>query len=174
MELLRLFDENYQFVEVKSREFAHSKSCKLYHEVVHIILINNKNQVLLQKRSATKKEHPNLWDLSVTGHVSSSDNLYSACVRETFEEIGLNFKQADFEKLKTIRDDLGKEFINIFLCKKQVDENTKFVFSDNEVSEVKFFSKTELHEMLYSAEYSPYFSKYKKVLTEIFDIYNNK
>ena len=90
-------------------------------------------------------------------------------VRETFEEIGLRFKQADFEKLKTIRDDIGKEFINIFLCKKQVDKNTIFVFSDNEVSEVRFFNKPKLQTMLYSAEYSPYFPKYKQVLAKLFN-----
>ena len=114
MENLKLYNKNHEYIKTDTREFAHSKECKLYHDCVHIILINDENEVLLQKRSAKKFQHPNLWDLSVTGHVSSNDDLLTACVRETAEEIGIDLNVDDFENAGEIRDDIGKEFINFY------------------------------------------------------------
>ena len=113
-----------------------------------------------------------MWDLSVTGHVTENDSLYKACERECFEEIGLIAKENDFEKLGTIIDENGKEFINLFLYKSRVSEDYPFVFEDSEVSEIKFLDMDLLEKFVYSKGYSPYFKEYKETIVNL--IKNNK
>lgn len=165
MELLKLYDQDHNYIETKDRIFAHSSLCELYHDCVHIIIVSKNNKILLQKRSPYKKQHPNLWDLSVTGHVSCDDELLTACKRETFEEIGLNTKIEDFERLEVIKDDEDKEFLNIYLLKERVDENFEFMFKDNEVSEIRFFDLEKFKEMFFSEKFSPYYDEYKQIVS---------
>ena len=166
MELLKLYDENHNYIETKDRTYAHSDDCKLFHDCIHIIILSKSNKILLQKRSRFKKQHPNLWDLSVTGHVTSDDELLTACQRETFEEIGLKTKISDFERLVVIKDYGDKEFLNIYLLKERVDENYKFTFEDEEVSEIKFFDLEQFKQMFFSQEFSPYYKEYKEILLD--------
>lgn len=46
----------------------------LRHKAVALFIINNKGQVLLQKRSVKKKMWPGMWDLSTGGHVKSGED----------------------------------------------------------------------------------------------------
>lgn len=55
----------------------------------HIFLQNNAGEVLIQQRSATKSNHPNLLDLSAAGHVGAGDDYHTAAQREMMEEIGV-------------------------------------------------------------------------------------
>lgn len=51
--------------EVTSRDEAHKKG--LWHRAVVCFFVNDKNEVLLQKRSANKKLWPNMWDVYAVG-----------------------------------------------------------------------------------------------------------
>ena len=166
MEILKLYDINHNYVESKDRAYIHSHLDKLYHDCVHIIVISNQNKILLQKRSPFKNQHPNLWDLSVTGHVTACDSLKVACKREMLEEIGIDAIIDDFEELLVIRDDKNMEFLHLFLLSKRLDEKTNFIFEDKEVSEVKFFDLKDFNKMFYSQEFSPYFEEYKKEVSK--------
>ena len=65
-----VLDENGRFInKIAGREECHKKG--LWHRAVVAHIINSKQQVLLQKRSATKKLWPNLWDVTAGGHVLS-------------------------------------------------------------------------------------------------------
>lgn len=61
----------------------------LIHRVVHVLVFNSKEELLLQKRSMNKDVAPGKWDTSVGGHVNPGETLNEAVRREMKEEIGI-------------------------------------------------------------------------------------
>lgn len=53
---------------------------------MHVWIINDKNELLLQKRSATKKTHPNCWDISGAGHIKAGKTISDGAIRELKED----------------------------------------------------------------------------------------
>lgn len=72
---------------VKLKSFCHSAKPNIYHKPVWIWIYNDAGQILVQKRSANKKNFPGLFDMPSAGHVHAGERLIDACVRETFEEL---------------------------------------------------------------------------------------
>lgn len=77
---------------------------KYIHRSSHLILVNLKNQILLQKRAPDKKWYPDLFTYSVSGSVENE--TYEECIKkEMSEEIGIStiakylFKYPFFDKL---------------------------------------------------------------------------
>ena len=54
---------------------------------VYAFIIDDNKNVLLQKRSNTKKLWPNMWDVTVGGHVDSGEFGRQALIREVKEEL---------------------------------------------------------------------------------------
>ena len=61
-----------------------------FHPTIHIWFYTPDGRILLQKRAAKKETFPNLWDVSVAGHVQAGETLMEAALREVREEIGLD------------------------------------------------------------------------------------
>ena len=98
--------------EVASREECHKKG--LWHKAAVVFIINKDNsKVLLQKRSATKRLWPNLWDVTAGGHVLTGELGYQAIIRETKEEIGIDIQKQDLEFIgATISENIKGDIIN--------------------------------------------------------------
>lgn len=95
--------------ELKSE--VHKKG--LWHRSVHVWIINSKKEILIQKRSATKDNHPNEWDISAAGHVSSGEDFLTSAQRETEEEIGLKIRPEDFIQIGLVKQMSKREgYIN--------------------------------------------------------------
>ena len=86
-ELLDVVDENDRVTGVKTRGEIHALG--LMHRAVHILVFNNKGELLVQKRSMSKDNNPGLWDSSAAGHVDSGEDYYDCAIRELEEELGL-------------------------------------------------------------------------------------
>lgn len=86
--------ENGEFSgKVETRSKCHKLG--LWHKAVALFIINSQNEVLLQKRSASKKMWPNLWDISAGGHVLAGEFGFEAIIREIKEELGSNINKDD-------------------------------------------------------------------------------
>ena len=73
-EYFDVLTENGEYTDrIETRDECHSKG--LWHKAVAVFIINSKNQVLLQKRSANKKSHPNCWDISGAGHIKAGESV---------------------------------------------------------------------------------------------------
>lgn len=90
--------------EVKLKSEAHRLG--LYHASVHIWFYTKNGEVLLQKRAYNKDTYPDLWDVSVAGHIEAGETPENAAIRETKEEIGLSISK------------MNLDFVGIFLSKK--------------------------------------------------------
>ncbi len=87
----------------KTRLKSEAHAQGLWHASTQVWIVNIQNKVLLQQRSANKDSYPNLWDISVAGHLSAGDNPISAALREIKEEIGLELEASQLQFFKRIK-----------------------------------------------------------------------
>ena len=72
---------------------------------VIVFLLNNQNQVLLQKRSQFEKHNPNKWSICA-GHVEEFDtSLENAVVREVKEELNIDILESSLISMMENKDD---------------------------------------------------------------------
>ena len=148
MEIFDVLNEYGEFTgKTATREECHKKG--LWHRAVYAFIIDNDGNVLLQKRSKNKKLWPNLWDVTVGGHVDSGEFGRQALIRETKEELGIEIKDNDIKYLVgstsiNIQGDLiNKHYNECYIITKDIDiSNVKL--QEEEVSEVKYFAREEL------------------------------
>jgi isopentenyldiphosphate isomerase len=114
-----------------------------WHRAAHVWLVTPDRRVLLQRRAAVKENWPDLWDISVAGHISAGESAVDAGVRETQEEIGLALAPEDLTHLGTLRwqavlnDDtyIENEFHEVFVAVVDIDFDA-LVLDPAEVAEV--------------------------------------
>jgi len=137
--------------EIISKKEAH-KTGK-WHSAVHIWIIStDMKKILLQKRCPDKNLFPNMWDISVGGHVSSGEEPFVSARRELSEELGLkpedyNFEYVDVIKEKFVDGDIvSNEYVTIYKIISDIDVDSLTLQKD-EVSEARWFTKSELNNM---------------------------
>ena len=149
MEYIGIFDENNNPTdEIKEKTQAHEDGN--FHRTAHIWIMNDKKELLLQKRSATKKSHPNCWDISGAGHIIAGESVIDGAIRELKEKLGIKANENELKFIaivKSTKNPKNMEFQYVYLlkCNKQVEE---YIFEDNEVSEVKYVHFKELEKMV--------------------------
>lgn len=172
MELIEIVDSEGNFTgEIIDKDIAHDKN--LLHNEICCFVLNDLNQVLLQKRSSTKKTHPNLWGLCA-GHVVAHENLEDAAKREINEELGLNVSINDLQPFssKFINIDTDNSQITYFYCIKSNKKAEDFKIQKEELSEVKWYNIDYIIEMIKNNDKSTVFSyeskKFKEKWIELF------
>jgi len=148
----------------------------LYHKEVAIILINNKKEILLQKRASTKEIQPNKWAWH-GGHVSVSEDTVDAIIRETNEELGVKLNRNDINFLIKLRRDKmpNKQFTFAYyaFCNYPIE---KFNIQKEELSDIKWFSFDKFKEMIFSSHPDMMFKNNqntKEIINAIEKIINN-
>ncbi len=133
--------------EVVSKSEAHRLG--IWHNAVHIWVISeDMKRILLQKRCSLKKLFPNMWDISVGGHVSSGEDSLTSAKRELFEELGLDDSTYNFEYVGKVKeqfvyeDIISNEYVDVYKIVSDVDINS-IKLQEEEVSEAAWFTKDE-------------------------------
>lgn len=151
-EKLDVLNERGEFTGIiETREECHKKG--LWHRCVYAFVIDKNSNILLQKRSANKKLWPNLWDVTVGGHVDVGEFGRQALIRECKEELGIDIYDEDIKYLvgscsKTVKGNIiNNQFNECYLIKKDIDIS-KIKLQEEEVSEIKFFTKEEVLERI--------------------------
>lgn len=173
MEKEMIDEYNYrgEKIGVVDKDIAHKKG--LWHKSVHVWILNDKNQILLQYRCAEKKLYPNTWDCSFAGHISAGESSIQAAQREGKEEIGID---VDLDKLNFIltnrecikyEDINSNEFVDIFILRQNLNlEEIKF--QKEEVSDAKYVSLNEFFNLIDNGKLLPHKIEYM-VLKEYLD-----
>lgn len=114
-----------------------------YISAVGVVIINDKNEILLQKRSKTKRVNPSKWGIC-GGKADLGETTEETGIRETFEEIGvmLNKDELEFLSMTTV----GKIHFTVYYVRKNVDIND-CKLQQEEVEEVKYFKLEELQDL---------------------------
>ena len=149
MEYIDIFDDNnIPTGEIKEKTQAHEEGN--FHRTAHIWIINNNKELLLQKRSATKKSHPNCWDISGAGHIKAGETVIEGAIRELKEELGVEIKEEELEFIsivKSVKNPKNHEFQYVYLLNRN-NKIEDYIFEDKEVSEVKYIYFEELEKMV--------------------------
>ena len=137
MEMLKVFDVHQREIGVASRDEVHRLG--YWHETFHCWIVSpGAEYIYLQLRSKTKKDYPNLLDITAAGHLLADETVKDG-VREIKEELGVD---VSFEKLipigvigySMIQENLiDKEFANVFLYESALNWDD-FVLQEEEVS----------------------------------------
>ena len=149
MEYIDIFNENNNPIgEIKEKQQAHEDGS--FHRTAHVWIINNKNELLLQKRSTSKKAHPNCWDISGAGHIKAGESVGDGAIRELKEELGVEAEEKDLQYIATIKStknpkNVEFQYVYLLNCNKEIEE---YIFENNEVSEVKYIFYRDLEKMV--------------------------
>ena len=112
MELVDIVDENNKLTgQVEDRWVAYNKG--LWRRTVSCWIMNEKGEVLLQKRTPNKKRNPNKW-AKTGGQVDSGETVEEAIFREVKEELGI---------------EISKEQIKVVDIYKSNDKNKRFGYN---------------------------------------------
>lgn len=128
---------------VKSRKQIHLDGD--WHRAVHIWLLNSKGELLLQRRSASKINNPNMWDISAAGHVSAGDSALVSAYREVEEELGIRLPLDAFQHLGTISATsilnngtyINNEINDLYIVKKNIPLE-ELTLQKEEIEELKY------------------------------------
>lgn len=157
-ELIDVLDENGVFTgTVLPRDEVHKKG--LWHRAIVVAIINENNEILLQKRSEKKEKNAGMWDISVAGHISAGQDALSAAAREINEEVsvllGYRTEIKDFRymycfrKEQKFKDDLiERQFYDFFILRTSGIDDKTLYFQKEEVQEVKFVELTDINKMM--------------------------
>lgn len=109
--------------------------------VAALVIENDENKLLIQKRSAKKKGK---WGFT-TGHVETKESSIDGIVRETKEELGLDIKKNEITEVKNGIND--KYVYHHYYIKKNVDIKSLNIQID-EVEEVKWLTIAEIKSLI--------------------------
>ena len=120
-----------------------------YHLVASLWVVNAKGELLIQKRSMSKKIHPGKW--SITGGAArAGEDSGQACVREVAEELGINIDKRNIRLFSRIFGEnvIFDDYI-IFLNLSLSD----VTLQDSEVTEIKWASIKEVKALFKQGQF---------------------
>ena len=120
-----------------------------YHLAASLWIINSKGEALIQKRAATKRINPGMWNIT-GGSANAGECSVHACVREVAEEIGLHFAPQDIKLLSRSfgKDCIHDDYIVFFDC-----DTSDTVLQPEEVTEVRWASMDEIVDLFHAGEF---------------------
>ena len=141
---------NEQDNAVGEAMLADARARGLIYRVVFVVAQNSAGQFLLQKRAAGMQLFPNCWDTTASGHVDGGRSYEEAARLELEEEVGIHgvplSEIAHFYTEEPLLNGLRtRRYAKIFRFSWQ---ETPQNIGRDEVSEVRWFTKHEIAELL--------------------------
>ncbi len=121
--------------------------------VVHVCVLNSRNELLIQRRQLSKDRYPGCWDLSAGGFVLSGEDSSAAARRELYEEIGL---QVGCDRLTFLfTEPFSFVLDDFYLARSDVDP-ASLTLQAEEVSEAKWVSEEDVVTMIADGRFVDY------------------
>ena len=157
---------------------AHKKG--IFHASAHIWIFDKNKNVLIQKRASDKDTFPDLWDISVAGHISAGEEPLKSALREVEEEIGLivTEKQLCFigtakKRIQHNPNLIDNEIHYIYVCEIDFEIN-QLKIQKEEVSAIKSIHLNDLIEKVKEPDFVPRTDNYYPFIFENIKNYNTK
>ncbi len=123
-ELIDIFNANHERIGVCDQASVHRQG--LWHQTFHCWIVSchdDAGYLLLQLRSATKKDHPNTLDVTAAGHLAAGEQALDG-LRELEEELGVFTEAGDLRYLGIKHDIMdrthgvrNREFAHVYILR---------------------------------------------------------
>ena len=149
-----------------------------WHKAVHIWIINDKGDLLLQRRCATKDSNPNMLDISCAGHLIAGDDSLTGAIRELKEELDLDVKPSELQYIKTIKRTskytatfINNEFDDLYILRttKNIED---MKYQEEEISEIFFVPYKEFKNMVNNKQ--PDLLRHDEEFEILFELFDNE
>lgn len=167
-EKLILVDENDNILGYKSKIECHT-GYGILHRAFSIFIFNDKNQLLLQKRSNHKLLWPLFWSNSCCSHPRKGEDYNTAIHRRLDEELGIHTELKYLFKFqyRATFEDKGSENE---LCSVYIGRsNDPIIVNENEIAEWKFIEIEQMEKEMeeHPENFTPWFKmEWEKIVTE--------
>lgn len=175
-ELLDVLDEDGNPTgEKKTKEEIYENG--YWHRSVHIWIMNDDQELLVQKRNPMKKTFPNLWAISAAGHVIAGETSVQSGLRELKEELDIDAKEEELEYLFTVKrvqpylNSYIRVFDDVYLLRRDLDVR-KTKLQVEELTDIKYVYYEYLESIFKNGDtsYVPYTEEHEK----LFHILDNR
>jgi len=99
------------------------------HRAIHLYVFDKNNKLLLQRRSKNVDHYPDMFSISVTGHVDAGEDSKEAAARELKEELNIDPDLVKIEFLFSLRQDFYLNTDYIYSLQLNFRKNTCFIIS---------------------------------------------
>ena len=145
-------DEKMELVDVLNKQKELTGKTVDKHEVpegfyrlsVHIWIINDNGDLLLQQRLSTAHKFPNAWS-NTGGAVQAGESSIEGAIRELKEELGIDVSKEELEFIASYKR--PKDYADVWLLNKNIDIDD-ITIAEDEVQNVKWATMQEFEEML--------------------------
>lgn len=172
-EIIDELNDKGEVIGVIDKDIAHKEG--RLHRSIHLWIINDDGEILLQYRSGDKKLYPNTWDVSVGGHVSAKEDSIEALFRETKEELGSDLDLGSVEYFGTIHERLkyddidSNELVDVFIARQSINKKD-IILQKEEVSDIRWVSIEELFSLMDNNQLLPHEEEYKKMIEYLIEL----
>ena len=164
-----IVNEQDEVISYKEREETTREDIR---RIIALYVFNEKNEILIAKRQATKTIDPNLWGPSVAGTVDEGYDYDQTVLKEAEEEIGLKDIEPIFLKKMFYETKNARRFTGVYYCTINSEER-EFTLQVEEVAEIKWVSFPNLQEW-YSKNPEEFVPSFYRTLENIEEIYENQ
>lgn len=173
-EMIDVLDENgIKTGEVLTRKEVHKRG--LWHRVIVVAIIDNKDRILVQQRSYQKDTNPGKWDVSAAGHVSAGQSSLEATLREIEEEVGICLQNENLQYIFTCKKEtrpkenhIAKHFNDFYIARVKEIDMEHITLQESEVENAKLVTKEEFKDMVEHENMVNREDVYNKVIEYLF------
>lgn len=115
-----------------------------YRLSIHIWIVNDKNEILIQQRSASRKMFPNMWT-NTGGACIAGETSIETVFRELKEELNVIPNIDNLELIASYKR--KKDYVDVWLLKQNI-KIKDLKFNDNEVQAAKWITIEEWKKLL--------------------------
>ncbi len=135
-----IVDENDEIIGQRTRNICHTDP-NIIHRVVHLLILNEKGEILVHQRSLKKEYGAGEWQLMSGGHVSAGEDRQTGAQRELVEETGLKVKCFEVGKY-LFKYEKETELASLHVCLADCEP-----VPNEEVEEFRFIKITEIKDL---------------------------
>jgi len=151
-----IFDELNENGEKTGRRITREEAHKLglWHNAAVLFVINEKEQVVLQKRSLDKPNWPGKLDVSSGGHTNAGEETVDTAIRELLEELEIEADPKDVKVIGRVKSQdreggmTNNHFNNYFIVTVENLDVKKLKFQKGEVDSAVLIDYPELKQLI--------------------------
>lgn len=114
---------------------------------VHVFLLNEKGELLLQKLAPERKRHPGRWGSSVAAYLNSGESYREAAARRLREELGLALPLQPVGRIE-MRDERSLKFVALFVV---IGAERPSVREPDHIEEIAYWPQPQVRAALAEA-----------------------